>query len=57
MMEAIVEGFVEFIPQSIGWAVLKVLSRGIYRGFRQEDARVEGAVGLLVLAALTLAAW
>ncbi len=51
MIEVIVESVVEFVPRAIGWSVLKLVTLGRYRGFRDEDRLVEGAVGLLTIAA------
>ncbi len=50
MIEVIVESIVEFVPRTIGWAVLKVVTFGRYHGFTDGDRLVEGAVGLLAIA-------
>lgn len=52
LIEVVMEGVVEFIPRAIGWACLKLLTLGRYRGFRQEDLLVEGGLGLAVIAGL-----
>ena len=50
-----VEGIVEIWLQAIGWSVLKVVTFGHYQGFRSQDALAEGALGLLVIAAVCTA--
>ncbi len=57
MIEAIVEGVVELVPRAVGWSVLKLVTLGRYRGFRDEDRLVEGAVGLVTIAAVCWAAY
>ena len=51
MLQSIVETIIEGGRQAIGWAVLKTVTLGRYRGFRPQDALREGAVGLAALAA------
>ena len=53
-MQAIVEGVVELVPRAIGWAFLKVVTLGRYRGFRNEDLVAEGGIGLVVIACICL---
>ena len=36
--------------QAIGWAVLKVVTFGRYRGFQPEDIVLEGSLGFATLA-------
>ena len=38
-------------PRGVGWAVLKVVTLGQYRGFRDGDVLVEGSLGLVTIAA------
>lgn len=38
--------------QAIGWAVLKVVTFGSYRGFQPEDIILEGSVGFATVAAV-----
>jgi hypothetical protein len=38
-------------PRGVGWAVLKVVTLGRYRGFRDGDVLVEGLLGLVTIAA------
>lgn len=49
-MQAIVEAIVEFVPRATGWAVLKLVTLGRYRGFGQNDLLLEGGVGLATIA-------
>lgn len=56
-MQAIIEGIVEFVPRAVGWAVLKLVTLGRYRGFRQEDLLVEGGIGLAAIAGLCFVAY
>jgi hypothetical protein len=51
MLNGIIEFVIETGLQAIGWGVLKLISLGRYRGFQQEDALFEGAVGLGTLLA------
>jgi hypothetical protein len=51
MLQSLVETILESGLQAIGWAVLKVITFGSYRGFQTADALREGSVGLAVLAA------
>lgn len=52
MLQAIIEGIIEFGFRTFGWAVLKVLTLGRYRGFEQKDLAREGAVGLATVLAI-----
>ena len=52
MLLAIVEGVIYEVPRIIGWAVMKAVTMGRYRGFRDADMVVEGAVGLGVIGLL-----
>jgi hypothetical protein len=49
MLQSLVEVIIESGLQAVGWAVLKVLTFGRYRGFQTEDMLREGALGLLTL--------
>lgn len=51
MVQAIVQDVIEFVPRLIGWAFLKVVTLGRYRGFRQNDLLLEGGLGLALIAA------
>jgi hypothetical protein len=51
MIQAIVETIVEYGFQGVGWAVLKVVTLGRYRGFESDDMLREGALGLLTVLA------
>jgi hypothetical protein len=57
MLQVIVEGLVDFGLQAIGWAVLKVVTFGRYRGFRPEDVLIEGLVGFATVAAVLYGLW
>ena len=52
MIQAIIEGVIEFIPRAIGWAFLKLVTLGRYRGFRSDDLLIEGGLGLALIAGL-----
>jgi hypothetical protein len=52
MLQSLIETIIESGLQAIGWAVLKVVTFGRYRGFQPEDMVREGAVGLAALAAV-----
>ena len=43
--------------QAIGWAVLKVVSFGRYRGFQPEDVALEGSLGFATLAVVGYGAY
>ena len=47
--EAIIEGIIETGLQAVGWAVMKGITLGRYRGFQPEDILFEGTVGFVVL--------
>jgi hypothetical protein len=57
MLQAIVEAVIEEVPRAIGWAVLKAVTVGRYRGLREKDLVVEGAVGLGVIGLLCVAGY
>jgi len=50
MLQSIIETILESGLQAIGWAVLKSITLGRYRGFQPEDILHEGVVGLAVIA-------
>ena len=52
MLQSLVETIIESGLQVIGWAVLKSITFGRYRGFQPADTLREGAVGLAALAAV-----
>ena len=51
MLHVMVEGLFEVVPQVTGWAVLKTVTLGRYRGFRSDTLLLEGTVGLVAIAA------
>lgn len=51
MLQGIVEMLILEAPRGVGWAVLKVVTLGRYRGFRDGDVLVEGSLGLVTIAA------
>ncbi len=57
MIEVIAETVIEFVPRTIGWAVLKVVTFGRYRGFRDDDRLVEGGVGLVAITVVCAVAY
>jgi hypothetical protein len=57
MLQAIIEGVIEYGFQAVGWAVLKVFTLGRYEGFRSADMFREGAVGLGVVVLLGYGAY
>jgi len=52
MLLAIVEVVILEVPRFIGWAVLKAVTFGRYRGLREADQILEGAVGLAAIGLL-----
>ena len=50
MLEFVLEVVVQGGLQAIGWAVLKVVTFGRYRGFKEEDIILEGSLGFATLA-------
>ena len=46
MIQSIIEVIIENGFQAIGWAVLKIVTLGRYRGFTPDDMLLEGALGL-----------
>ena len=52
ILQSLFEVIVESGLQAVGWATLKGLTLGRYRGFQPEDILHEGAVGLAVLGAV-----
>jgi hypothetical protein len=56
----IIETLLDLVLRSIGWAVLKIVTLGRYRGWGRDDLLVEGAVGLSAIALaiyLAYASW
>ena len=51
MLHLFIEGLFELVPQVTGWAVLKTVTLGRYRGHRSDTLLLEGAVGLVAIAA------
>ena len=52
MLQAMVEVILETGLQFLGWAVMKTITFGRYRGFQPEDILFEGTVGFGLLAAV-----
>jgi hypothetical protein len=52
MLQFVAETIIDTGMQAVGWAVLKGITFGRYRGFRPEDILFEGTVGFVVLAAV-----
>lgn len=50
MIQAVIETIFDVGFQGIGWAVLKGVTFGRYRGFRPEDIHLEGTVGFATVA-------
>ena len=49
MMEGLAGIIIDSGLQAIGWAVMKGITLGRYRGFRAEDILFEGALGFITL--------
>jgi len=52
MLQVIAGVIIDTGLQAVGWAVLKGISFGRYRGFRAEDIVLEGTIGFAILAAV-----
>ena len=52
MLQSLVETILESGLQAVGWAVLKGITLGRYRGFQRKDQLHEGATGLGVVGAI-----
>ncbi len=52
MLQSVAETIIETGLQTVGWAVIKGITLGRYRGFRPEDILFEGTVGFAVVAAV-----
>ena len=52
MLQTVVEIIIEYGFQSVGWAVLKVVSLGRYKGFTSDDLLSEGALGFMTVLAV-----
>lgn len=57
MLELFFEVVVSSGLQAIGWAVLKVVTFGRYRGFQPENIFLEGSLGFVTLAAVGYGAY
>jgi hypothetical protein len=57
LVEAFVHVMLDSGLQAIGWAVLKVVTFGRYKGFQPEDILLEGSVGLATIAAVFYGAY
>ena len=49
MLELLAGIIIDNVLQSVGWAVLKVVSLGRYRGFQPEDVVLEATLGFITL--------
>lgn len=50
MIQAAIETLFDVGFQAIGWAVMKTVSFGRYRGFQPEDILFEGTLGFVTFA-------
>jgi hypothetical protein len=50
MLQAVIETVFDVGFQGIGWAVLKGVTFGRYRGFQPEDILFEGTLGFVTVA-------
>jgi hypothetical protein len=57
MLEFFFEVVIRSGLQAIGWAVLKVVTFGRYRGFQEEDIILEGSLGFATVAAVGYGAY
>ena len=57
MLEFVFEVVISNGLQAIGWAVLKVVSFGRYRGFQPEDIALECSLGFATLAVVGYGAY
>jgi hypothetical protein len=53
-VQLLIEAIVEFVPRATGWAVLKLVTLGRYRGWGRDDLLLEGGIGLATIALLCL---
>jgi hypothetical protein len=52
MIQSIIEITIEYGFQAVGWALLKTVTLGRYRGFTSDDMLREGALGLVTVLAV-----
>jgi len=57
MIQAIIEAIIEYGFQSVGWAVMKIVTLGRYRGFKSDDMLTEGALGVATVLAVGYATY
>ena len=57
MLELFFEVVIRGVLQAIGWAVLKVVTFGGYRGFQEDDIILEGPLGFAAVAAVGYGAY
>jgi len=57
MIQGIIEVIIEYGFQSVGWAVMKIVTLGRYRGFKSDDMLTEGALGLATVLAVGYATY
>ena len=57
MLEFVLEVVIGSSLQAIGWAVLKVVTFGRYRGFQPEDIALEGCLGFATVAVVGYGAY
>lgn len=49
MIQSIIEVVIEYGFQTVGWAMLKVVTLGRYQGFTSDNMLREGALGLVTV--------
>lgn len=52
MLESLAGIVIDSGLQTVGWAVMKAVTFGRYRGFQPEDILFEGTLGFVTLAAV-----
>jgi hypothetical protein len=57
MLEFFFEVVIRSVLQASGWAVLKVVTFGRYRGFQNEDIILEGSLGFAAVAVVGYGAY
>lgn len=57
MLEFFLEVVVQGGLQAIGWAVLKVVTFGRYRGFQEADIILEGSLGFATIVVVGYSAY
>jgi hypothetical protein len=57
MLQFVIEVVFEGGLRVVGWAAMKVITFGRYRGFQPEDMHLEGFAGLCVIAVAFYGGW